>query len=166
MSVALPLPVGCGSVCELLDIGLTDDVIPDIKSIKLPEGIAIEKAYKPERKFSEIVWIEISGILHYDKSVDNDIINKLENSFAGDNIIISKRTKREQKDINIAPFIKNVKFSANEIKSDVTMTAMISAVNPTLNTVDLLNALDKTQTPVHNDMKRIDIYDSGMLLFN
>ena len=166
MSVALPLPVGCGSICELLDVGLTDDVIPDINSITLPEGIAIEKAYKPVRRFSEIAWVEISGILHYDKSVDNDIINKLENSFAGDNIIISKRTKREQKDINIAPFIKNVKFSANEIKSDVTMTAMISAVNPTLNTVDLLNALDKTQTPVHNDMKRIDIYDSGMLLFN
>jgi len=166
MSVALPLPVGCGSVCELLDVGLTDDTIPDIGSVELPDGIIIEKAYKPERRFNEIAWIKINGILHYDNTVDNDIIDKLTNCFTGDNIVISKRTKRGQKDINIAPFVKKIKFSANKGESTVTMTAMISASNPTLNTGDLLSVISKSFKPVYSDMKRIDIYDLNMLLFN
>ena len=166
MSVALPLPVGCGSVCELLDVGLTDDTIPDIGSVELPDGIIIEKVYKPERKFNEIAWIKINGILHYDNNVDSDIIEKLTNCFTGDNIVISKRTKRGQKDINIAPFVKKIKFSANKGESTVTMTAMISASNPTLNTGDLLSVISKSFKPVYSDMKRIDIYDLNMLLFN
>jgi len=162
MSVALPLPVGCESLYELIDIGLVDDTIPDIKTIKLPEGIIIHEAYKSSRKFNEIEWIEMSGNLHYDKLISDEIVELLNQSFEKDSIIISKKTKRGFKDLDIAPHIKDVRFSKTEC---VQITAKISAQNPTLNAEDLMNALDGGIRPDYADIKRIAIYDSNMVVF-
>ena len=76
MSVALPLQVGCESVCELMDISLIDGVqtdgIAERINASMPEGLSISETYTPVRKFNSIDWIGISGCLHYDRGAPAD----------------------------------------------------------------------------------------------
>ena len=162
MSVALPLPVGSESQCELMDVGLISDMLPEVKAIKLPDGFAILDAYKPARKFNEIAWIEISAKMHYDTGISKGIADRINQRFMEDSIVISKRTKRGIKDLDIAPFIKDVEV---QLDGSILLTAKISAQNPTLNAADLESALDDEVKPDYIDLKRIDIYDSNMILF-
>jgi len=162
MSVALPLSVGCESLCEMIDVAIQDSIIPDIGKIKLPEGITINDAYIPNRKFNDIEWIEINACLRYDDKADENVSKKLFNCFTKDCIIISKRTKRGFKELDIAPYIKDVDISSD---GGICLKAKISAQNPTINTDDLLSAVQNDIKPVFVDLKRIDIYDSNMLIF-
>jgi len=162
MSVALPLSVGCESVSELIDVAVIDEDMPALKTLKFPEGISIIEAYKPERKFNDITWIEIVGNLHYNKQITDDLIEGLRSCLNRDSIIISKRTKRGQKDLDIAPFIKDAEFRTGEY---VSLKAKISAQNPTINFDDILKAFDDELKPDHADIRRIEIYDMNMIIF-
>ena len=162
MSVALPLPVGCSSECELLDVGLADDRIPDIGKITLPEGITITEAYKPSRKFNDIAWVDICWRLYFNDRDDTEIKSRLEQCFSADSIIVSKRTKRLIKDLDIAPFIKDFKVCCDK---DVLVNAKISAQNPTISPTDLESAVEKEIKPDFTEIKRIDIYNSNMVIF-
>jgi len=164
MSVALPLPVGCESLCELIDVGLTEDIIPELKDITLPDGLEILKAYKPTRKFNDISWVKISIKMHYVIPLSKGILDKLKQRFSEQSIILLKKTKNGLKELDIAPFVKDVMFS-NEQSKIVTMTARISAQNPTLNVTDLESALENELKPDHTDMKRVAIYDVDMIPF-
>ena len=162
MSVALPLPVGNESVCELMDVGLINEGLPELKAVKLPDGITIHDAYKPIRKFKDIAWIEISMDMHYNQPVNKDFAESIKQRFSEKSIIISKKTKRGSKDLDISPFIKDVDVIFND---NIKMTAKISAQDPTLNAADLEKALDGEHKPNHMEIKRIDIYDIVMIPF-
>ena len=162
ISVALPLSVGYESICELVDVAILGDALPNIEEIKLPEGIDIESVYIPTRKFNDIKWLEISGKLYYDREVDNDFISRIKTAFTRDSIIITKRTKRGEKDIDIVPHIRDVNI---EYKDNILLSAKISAQDPTLNPVDLMNALDDDLKPSHTDIRRVEIYDANMIKF-
>ena len=70
ISIALPLSVGCESVCEIMDFKMLEDMPCDeIKSrlsTQMPEGIEVLEVYEPERKVKEIKWLCVSGIFEYD----------------------------------------------------------------------------------------------------
>ena len=162
MSVALPLSVGCESSCELIDVALAENIKPDVKTIKLPEGITLIDVYTPVRKFSDITWIEINGNLHYSNPVPQSMVDSIENCLKKESIIISKRTKRGHKDLDIAPYIKDMKFNKNNY---ISFSAKISAQNPTINGDDLVNALDDEVKPDHISIRRVEIYDESMIVF-
>jgi len=162
MSVALPLPVGCESVCELIDVGLAGDMIPKTEIIQLPNGITIYEAYKSERKFSEISWIKIACIMRYPNPVTKGLAEKLKQHFSKDSIIVPKRTKRGLKDIDIAPHIKDVEVYIDDF---IIMDAKISAQNPTLNAGDIESAIGDGLKPDYLELRRIEIYDSEMNAF-
>ena len=162
VSVALPLSVGCESFCELLDVDIIDDTLPEIESIILPEGITIQEVYLPARKFNEIAWVEISSTLIYGEQTADDIIDSLINRFADENIVIQKRTKRGFKDLDIAPYIKDVEFISGK---NISMTAKVSAQNPTVNISDLEHIFIDELKPVQIKLKRIEIYDSNMITY-
>jgi len=172
LSVALPLSVGFGSVCELMDIGIVGDKLPDINSILLPQGIEILDVYRPLRKFNDIQWIELHGEMFYDDVIVtsepqspgiNNLSARLTDVYKKDSIIISKRSKRGEKEIDIAPFIKDIVFDVADNK--ITLSAKISAQNPTLNVNDLLNPLDKSLKPCYTGINRIELYDTNMVQF-
>jgi len=163
LSVALPLSVGYESLCELIDVGIADETIPDLRSIVLPEGIELTEVYNAARKFSEIAWVKISAKLHYDRGLKDDDVEKIRQCFMKESIFITKRTKRGFKELDIAPYIKDVD---PDYDGSVLLRAKISAQNPALNISDLESALDDELKPDYSDMKRIDIYDSNMVSFN
>ena len=165
MSAALPLPVGCESLCELMDVGIDGSYLPDKYDHLLPEGLAITEAYIPTRKFNDIKWIGIDCRLHYfDRSPDvtADMIIDL---FSKKSLVIQKKTKSGTSAIDIAPFVRDVKINCGEA---VEMTAKISAQNPTVNQNDIVSVLSSggnILAPDDIELKRIDIYDADMLLF-
>jgi len=169
ISVALPLSVGCESICELMDVEFCDDMTPDALSGFLPEGLSIFEAYIPKSKFSQIKWIDIRCALHYDDSgddpVQDKIIGKLSEHFAKTSIVIPKKSKSGTSNVDIAPFIRNARFTGGD---DIIMTARVSAQNPTISQNDIVNLLScdsKIMIPSHLKTKRIEIYDKDMLLF-
>ena len=166
ISAALPLPVGCESICELIDVGIIDGSLPDIKSIKMPEGIIISEVYTPDRKAADITWIEIICHLHYDRETDEGIADKLYSALTKEVNIISKRTKRGFKELDIAPYIKNVELLYDTNDKNVQLKAKIFAQNPTINISDIENAIGDSLKPDFFELKRIDIYDANMVIFN
>jgi len=163
MSVALPLSVGCESICELIDVGFADDCIPDIRTIKLPDGLTITEVYRPAGNFADITWVELDGKMYYKNRSLNDIIDELIKYFSKDSIIIKKRTKRGYKELDVSRLIKDAIFSINDC---ISVNIKVSAQNPTLNADDLISALDNELKPDYYEMKRIGIYSSNMILFN
>jgi len=162
MAVALPLSLGSESICELLDVGIISDNLPDIEKRYLPDGLTILDIYKPTRKFNEIAWVEVKIIMYYNNDITATLIERLHQRFSENSIIISKKTKRGTKELNIAPYLKDFEFISNGF---LTMSAKMSAQNPTINTIDIENALSGELKPEFTEIKRISVYDSSMIEF-
>ena len=205
MSVALPLPVGNGSICELMDVGITIDTLPDglpgkinevlpdglpgkinevlpdgltgkinevlpedlpgLINNLLPEGLKVSEVYIPERKFNSIAWVGISGLLCYDAGAPPDAAERLTERFTEESIVISKKTKRGVSEINISPFVRDISFQQ---LCEVTMSARISAQNPSINTENLLSALKgghESLIPDFYDFTRTEVFDTEMNVF-
>ena len=169
LSVALPLPVGCGSICELMDFGteyeLLPDGLPELISAGLPEGLGALDVYIPERKFSEIKWIKLNGLLYYDKGVPEDAAAALAERFSEGSIVISKTTKRGISRLDIAPYIKDVAFSGHDV---INFTVQVSAQNPSVGPGDLINSLDGEYgrlKPGFFSFTRIETYDADSAAF-
>ena len=169
MSAALPLPVGVGSLCELMDFGpapdyLPPDNLPELLSEALPEGIEVFQAYAPTRKFADIVWVEINGRLIYDEPPP-DAAKRLAERFAAESIIISKKTKKGISDIDIAPFVRELEFYGD---SEITVKAQISAQSPSISPENLMSALGGGYAGLKPDFAlftRTEVFDSDMNVF-
>ncbi|MCL2366771.1 MAG: TIGR03936 family radical SAM-associated protein [Oscillospiraceae bacterium] len=168
ISVAMPLSVGMQSVCELMDVGLKAQVemadLPGQITKYLPSGLEISEAYEPLRKFNELKWLEISGILYYD-TVPQDICQKLKTRFCASNIEVLKKTKRGMGTIDIAEYVRDIEFSGT---SEVYISAKISAQEPTIKPENILDALGgdfQVLAPDYAVFKRIEAFDSDMLIF-
>ena len=173
MSVALPLPVGYGSVCELMDIGVAGELISMLAAgnllarinTALPAGIEVLDIYTSQRKFNDIRWVGISGEFHYDNDLIPEAAQRLTERFGAKSIVISKKTKRGASDIDIAPFIKDVEFHQN---GKISIKAKIYAQNPTISPVNLLSALFGEYSHLSPDFasfRRTEIFDMEMNMF-
>lgn len=167
MNFALPLSVGCESVCELLDFDLPDDVntdgLPELLNRTMPEGIQAVKAYHPTTKFTDIVWLEIEGSLIYDEGVGEDTVSKLTALFQEKQIIISKKSKKGYSDTDIIPCIYSISFTVKS-GEEITMHAVVTAQNPSLNPDNLVAAI-KTHLPVcapnFASFRRLEVFDGN-----
>ena len=166
ISVALPLPIGCGSLCELMDFAVVDaasaDIQPEAISAVLPDGLEILEIYRPENKFKDIAWVGLRGALYYDGGRPADIAEKLTARFEAAGIIITKRTKRGTTDIDIAPYIREIEFYED---NGLMMSAKVSAQDPTINADNLLGALDGEYSALLPDFAlftRTEVFDGDM----
>lgn len=166
ISIALPLSVGCESVCEIMDFKMLEDMPCDeIKSrlsTQMPEGIEALEVYEAERKVKEIKWLCVSGIFEYDER-DAAMAEKLNEFYSADSVVITKKTKRGVGESDIRPAIKEISFE--RLDSDVRMQAVISAQEPTLNPeliADALRQLAPDIAPDFAKFKRLEIFDENM----
>ena len=171
MAFALPLPVGCESMCEIMDFELEDGVafenLPEQLSGALPEGIAISAPYIAEQKASAIAWIEISGRMNYMDGVPDGAEDRLAEYFTADSIIIPKKTKRGMADLDIIPCISGIRFEAAG-KNLLKMSAMISAQDPSLNPENIITAIKRDLPELAPDLtefRRIEIYNGELSIF-
>lgn len=170
ISIALPLSVGVQSYCEIMDFKTVDDKSPEdileALSEQLPEGLEALEVYESERKIRELKWLKIEGVFEYDERDVNAMSEALGAFYSAESIVISKKTKRGVGDSDIKPAIKELRFEANE--NDVSLTAVISAQDPTLNPELLCEALRQLAPEIAPDFAkftRIEVYDEKMEVF-
>lgn len=169
MSFALPLSVCHESDCELLDFETTTAL--DVDALKrlctsLPGGLEVLEIYEPGRKFGQIKWLEVLILLCFTNSVSDDAVAKLEKHFASPQLIIHKRTKRGEADIDILPMINRIgfeKLTADTIK----INAIIAAQNPTLNPSGIVDAISQLDgfVPDSAEIRRIEVFDDELSVF-
>ena len=170
ISIALPLSVGCESVCEIMDFKMREDMpCEEIKNrleTQFPEGIAVIDVYEAERKVKEIKWLSISGVLEYDERDAAAMAGKLNEFYAAESVVITKKTKRGMGESDIRPAIRDISFAQSG--RDVSMRALISAQEPTLNPeliADALRQLVPDIAPDFAKFRRLEIFDENMQVF-
>lgn len=170
ISIALPLSVGCESVCEIMDFKMLEDMpCEEIKSRisdQFPEGIEVIDVYEMQRKVKEIKWLRISGVFEYDERDAAQMAEKLNEFYAAESIVITKKTKRGMGERDIRPAIKEISFEASG--GDVILSAVISAQEPTLNPeliADALRQLAPEYAPDFAKFRRLEIFDENMEIF-
>ena len=170
ISIALPLSVATASECELMDFQLLEEV--DITLLierlnrTMPEGIKVLEIYEPTRKIVELKWLAVKGVFEYDERPVDIMQSQLAAFFARESIVIEKKTKRGFGETDIRPSIREIAFSAAE--KSVSVTALISAQNPTLNPELLcaaLRALAPELAPDFAKFTRIETFDGEGKLF-
>ena len=170
ISIALPLSVGTGSRCELMDFRLKEeadlDAMPARLSAVMPEGIVVTKAYEPVRKCAELKWLQIEGVMEYDERDPAEMVERLTRFFTRPEIVITKKTKRGVGESDIRPAIREIRFVPGE--DAVNIEAVISAQEPTLNPALLADALRQLRPELAPDFAkftRIENYLADMQAF-
>ena len=166
MSIALPLSVGFESVCELIDFESTAELdaaaLPGTLNRFLPEGLEILDAYAPQRKFSAISWIEFGAGFVYDAGAPPNIAEQLTQVYRAGSIIISKKTKRGESELDIVPFIRDVEFFDAD---GITLRVKLFAQNPSISPANLISALPCNLAPDFMTVKRLQVFDADMEIF-
>jgi len=170
ISIAIPLSVGMESVCEILDFEaiepLGKSAVTEINAV-MPEGIIVLELKENNRKVSEIAWIRCEIRLIYDSGVPAGAAEAITSLLASDSVVIRKKTKRGETEFNIVPCINAVSLvqtGNNELEMDV----IVSAQNPSLNPMLIINAVAKYLPEMSPDFavcKRLELYDAELKLF-
>ena len=168
IAIALPLSVGTGSLCEIMDFKLKGEAnlqeLPERLTAVMPEGIRVLEAYESERKSALLKWLEIEGTLEYDHGAPE--IGQLEAFFNQGEIVIEKKTKRGIGQADIRPAIRSIEFE--RAGEDIRLHAVISAQEPTLNPDVLPSALRQLcpeLAPDFAEFTRLETYDAEMRIY-
>lgn len=132
MSIALPLQLGCESVCELLDASVIDgpeDMVAALNLV-LPEGIEVLAVGEPHRPVREIAWTEWSL-----RFPDAPSAQEAERVLSLPELPVEKKTKRGLATLDIAPHIRLLSREGEELRM------LLRADSPTINAGDLKKAL-------------------------
>ena len=132
MSIALPLQLGCESICELLDASVIDgpeDMVAALNLV-LPEGIEVLAVGEPRRPVREIAWTEWSLRFR-----DAPSAQEAERVLSLPELPVEKKTKRGLATLDIAPHIRLLSREGEELRM------LLRADSPTINAGDLKKAL-------------------------
>ena len=170
IAIALPLSVGTGSLCEIMDFQLKGEAdlqeLPERLTAVMPEGIRVLEAYEPQRKVAELKWLQIEGRFDYDQRDPAEMAAALEDFYLQEAIVITKKTKRGMGETDIRPGIREIRFTPGE--KEVNITSMISAQEPTINPELLAEALRQLSPELAPDFAkftRIETYDAQMQVY-
>ena len=170
ISILLPLSVGAASRCELMDFKLKTDVdlqeLPRRLTAVLPEGIVVTDCYESQRKVAQLKYLRIQGTFEYDDRDPAAMAGELRSFFAAPELVITKKTKRGFGEADIKPAIREITFAAAD--QAVTLEAVISAQEPTLNPELLAEALRQKAPALAPDFAkftRVETYDADMEIY-
>ncbi|MCL2547008.1 MAG: TIGR03936 family radical SAM-associated protein [Oscillospiraceae bacterium] len=163
LSVALPLPVGAESHCEILDVKLEaspDDSILDKLNATLPPGLQALSYTQELRPIKDIAWTKVELRI---KSADNG--DKLAQFLTNGAVNIEKKSKSGMKTIDIVPHIaqSDVQADGEEIVYTVLLRASEPLISPTL----LCQALAQTYPDMgwgSAAVTRLAVLDGAFLL--
>ena len=132
MSIALPLQLGCESVCEVLDVSLLEERedMPVLLNAALPEGLRILRAAPTGLPVKLIAWTEWE--LRFPSEEE---ARSAEKCLRIPSLPVEKKTKRGLSTLDIAPHIELLSREGKELR------VRLRADAPTVNAGDLRKAL-------------------------
>ena len=96
VSIALPLPVGQESLCELMEFAVVDgtplEEIPARLNAVFPAGLRAVECYDSERRLRHLALLRVRVTLEYDHGAPDRL--RLAELFAREQLIVEKRAKR------------------------------------------------------------------------
>ena len=111
----VPLSVGTESMCEMADLKIERKISLDEIKNQLNEQLTDEmyvlEAYYPATKFADIAYADYTITLN-SPSMDQNTEEKAKSLFSSP-IMMTKKSKSGEKEVDITAFIKNIKFSAS-----------------------------------------------------
>jgi radical SAM-linked protein len=168
ITFALPLSLGYASKCESMDFRLLNDdedmaAVPGKMNPFLPEGLTVIRCAEAVMKPAAIESASYDIIL--EPMNDGDISNKelsekLSTFLSLPEIIVSKKTKKGSKDVDLKGYILSCEIIPDEkTRFSLTLPAGGSLnINPSL----LINALaDNIGTELYADVTRTGVYAQG-----
>ncbi len=171
VSIAIPLSTGFSSEYELLDFNfLTEDVPTDAidrMNKALPYGFSVVDIYRAERHAKEMKFSEYRITYEFDNGGNEDFTQVVEKIFEMDEVILVKRTKRSEKEVNIKEFIK--KLEVCNIDEHTSQIDVITAAgDPNLSPEYITKAILKYAPHINFDgasYHRTKIYDIDLNIF-
>ena len=147
VSIALPLSLGNGSICEILDYELVGQEELSCDEIKkrlnraLPDGVRVREAYESDRKIKHLTHLDVSIGMEYDAGIPEGCAEALEALFAREQLIVTKRGKNGTTDQDIIPMMSNLQFVRNH-DCQLQLNVRVCAQNPSLNPAQILAAIE------------------------
>lgn len=164
MNILLPLSTGFSSQCELLDFELEgkhapDNIVMRLNSV-LPEGVCVVKLINSDRRAGDIAFAQ------YDISMQCDVeAEEISELFARDEIVLLKRTKRGENEVNIKPLIRSLSVMPGN--DCVEISAVLSVGQNNLNPEYLITAIEKYLgiSDIYAAYHRREIFDANGEIF-
>ena len=127
-----PLSVGAQSVCEFLDIRIDRAMdcqeIMDRLNKELTSELCIVDAYHPTSDFSEIGWASYD-IEIFCKDLSEDVAAQIHRTLTTSPLLLTKRTKAGEKEIDIIPLIRSLQVSYDSGANTVKISALLRATS-------------------------------------
>ena len=128
LSFAAPLSIGTESVCEFMDIRLTERVdegkVLSMLNSNLTDELRATEAYYPEMKLTALKWLGYTIAID-STGVGADTAEECDRIFSADRIVIFKKTKSGQAEVDIKPLIKSI--SSLYIDGELRIECVLSA---------------------------------------
>ena len=136
MIFAAPLSIGTESVCEFVDIRLTERMEPSEVVKRLNENMTDEmqatEAYYPETKFTDLKWLSYTICINT-TGADAALAEKCNEALGAEKLEVLKNTKSGEAIVDIRPLVKSADaaFSNGEIRISCILSADPSSfLNP------------------------------------
>ena len=159
MNILLPLSTGFSSECELLDLELAADTCPEnlVERLKsaLPEGVRCLSIIESSRKGGEIAFAR------YRVAVEGDVkAEEIEALFRQETILLNKRTKRGESEVDIKPLIRVLTVTPTQ--DGALLDAVLAAGQESLNPEYLIRAIELYlgAADLYTSFHRVEILDA------
>ncbi len=110
MVFAAPLSIGTESLCEFLDVKLSERVDEALALELINKNMTDEmqacEAYYPETSFTDLKWLSYTVSMKTN-GASEELCEKINSALSSDTVEIEKKTKSGVKPVNIRPLIKS-----------------------------------------------------------
>ena len=128
MVFGMPLPVGCESECEMLDIRIEREMseveVLERLNAELTDELRALDVYPAERKFSEIAFANYDFTIRT-AGADADLVARIDRALREGPLTAVKRSKSGEREIDVREFIKD--FSVALRNGQIHILATLSA---------------------------------------
>ncbi len=128
MVFGMPLPVGCESECEFLDIRIEREMscaeIMARLNAELTPELAVLDVYPAERKFTDMAYAVYEYTLTLPEA-DEALAARIEATLRDEPLLFTKRSKSGDKTVDVRDFIRSAeaRFESGEIRLFITLSA-------------------------------------------
>ena len=128
MVFAAPLSTGTESVCEYMDLRLTEKMDVELAKKLLNENMTSEmqaiETYYPTSKLTDLKWLSYTIVIMSD-AITPEVATACDKAIAADEMKISKKTKSGETIVDIRPMIKSASavYDSGKIRLSCTLSA-------------------------------------------
>ncbi len=172
-----PLSVGAQSVCEYLDIRIDREMpceeIKERLNRELTHELYITDAYIPQNDFSQIAW-SAYDIEIFTDNASADLADRAEGVLTKSPLLLTKRTKSGEREVDIIPLIKSLSVSFADESKTMRIACVLSASSTEyLNPEMLITALKQRLAIMSGNpsrewytIMRTELYDADLNKFS